>query len=179
MRKTFGQEQSGVQQQNHPPPVCARVCGLSSLNTGQHSVFDAIVEGGQNVFFTGNAGTGKSHLMRVVIDHLKQNHPENTVFVTASTGVAATNIGGITVHSFSGVGLGQEPVEKLLGRVFGTPRTLDRWSSCRCLLIDEVAMLDGAFLDKLDSIGRPSFYGSQPFTLMKTLFSHHVWGAFF
>lgn len=75
-----------------------------SLSREQRHVLDLVVNKNQSVFFTGPAGTGKSVLMRAIIDELKKKYsrePER-VAVTASTGLAACNIGGITLHSFSG-----------------------------------------------------------------------------
>jgi ATP-dependent DNA helicase PIF1 len=63
-----------------------------------------LVRKGRSVFFTGPAGTGKSVLMREIITELKRKHAKKpeSVAVTASTGLAACNIGGMTLHSFSG-----------------------------------------------------------------------------
>lgn len=75
-----------------------------SLSKEQKHVLKLVVENNQSVFFTGAAGTGKSVLMRAIISELKKKYardPER-VAVTASTGLAACNIGGITLHSFSG-----------------------------------------------------------------------------
>lgn len=75
-----------------------------SLSDEQKHVLDLVVNKGSSVFFTGPAGTGKSVLMRAIITALKEKYardPER-VAVTASTGLAACNIGGITLHSFSG-----------------------------------------------------------------------------
>ena len=57
----------------------------------------------QSLFFSGSAGTGKSHLLRVLLARLEHKHP-HAVFATASTGVAAVPLGGTTLHHFSGVG---------------------------------------------------------------------------
>lgn len=76
-----------------------------TLSKEQIHVLDLVVHRNQSVFFTGPAGTGKSVLMRAIIDELKKKYardPER-VAVTASTGLAACNIGGITLHSFSGM----------------------------------------------------------------------------
>lgn len=75
-----------------------------NLSLEQEHVLDLVVNKGKSVFFTGPAGTGKSVLMRAIIAKLKEKHardPER-VCVTASTGLAACNIGGTTLHSFSG-----------------------------------------------------------------------------
>lgn len=50
-------------------------------------------------------GTGKSFLLRKIIDDLRLLKPEKNVGVTASTGIAATHIGGTTIHSFLGESL--------------------------------------------------------------------------
>ncbi|KAG6026210.1 hypothetical protein E4U40_002251 [Claviceps sp. LM458 group G5] len=75
-----------------------------TLSSEQEHVLDMVVNQGQSVFFTGPAGTGKSVLMRAIIQELKRKHrgEPDRVAVTASTGLAACNIGGVTLHSFSG-----------------------------------------------------------------------------
>lgn len=76
-----------------------------SLSSEQKRVLDMVVNKNQSVFFTGPAGTGKSVLMRAIIKDLKKKYAKDPerVAVTASTGLAACNIGGITLHSFSGL----------------------------------------------------------------------------
>jgi ATP-dependent DNA helicase PIF1 len=69
----------------------------AKLNKSQLSVLDA-VKCGQSVFITGSGGTGKSFLLKKIIGLL----PPHNTFVTASTGVAACQIGGMTLHSFAG-----------------------------------------------------------------------------
>ena len=82
-------------------PVFARPVDTAGLSAEQRSIA-ALLEGGGNVFCTGSAGTGKSFLLQRLLDAL----PTATTFVTASTGIAAVNIGGSTVHSFAGVQVG-------------------------------------------------------------------------
>lgn len=75
-----------------------------ALSAEQLHVLDLVVNKKSSVFFTGPAGAGKSVLMRAIISKLKEkyNRDPERVAVTASTGLAACNIGGITLHSFSG-----------------------------------------------------------------------------
>ena len=75
-----------------------------SLSGEQRHVLDLVVNKKASVFFTGPAGTGKSVLMRAIISDLQEKYGRNSerIAVTASTGLAACNIGGITLHSFSG-----------------------------------------------------------------------------
>lgn len=89
------------------------------LSEEQKAVLEAVVEKGRSIFFTGSAGTGKSVLMREIISKLRERHRRepDRVAVTASTGLAACNIEGVTLHSFAGIGLGKEPVVELVKKV--------------------------------------------------------------
>lgn len=104
-----------------------------------------LVESGKNIFFTGPAGTGKSVLLRATIKLLR--HKFGGVAITAPTGIAGVNIGGLTIHSWAGIGLGKETVEELVGAL--SSRAVKRWTDTRALVIDEISMLDGRLFDKL------------------------------
>lgn len=65
-------------------------------------------------------GTGKSVLLREIIRHCRgDDRPREGLAVTAATGIASVNIGGSTLHSWAGIGLGKESAEKLLGKLLG------------------------------------------------------------
>lgn len=89
------------------------------LSDEQKGVLDAVVEKGKSIFFTGSAGTGKSVLMREIIKQLRNKYKRepDRIAVTASTGLAACNIEGVTLHSFAGIGLGKEPATELVKKV--------------------------------------------------------------
>ncbi|KAI0803018.1 hypothetical protein BC629DRAFT_89830 [Irpex lacteus] len=89
------------------------------LSAEQQHVLD-LVQSRKSVFFTGSAGTGKSVLLREIIKWYEAKHINFAV--TASTGIAAVNIGGCTLHSWAGIGLGKEPEEKLAGKILGQER---------------------------------------------------------
>eukprot|EP00794_Sanderia_malayensis_P005602 gene5602-6291_t len=108
------------------------------------------VQQGENIFITGSAGVGKSFALKEVIKSL----PQRTTYVTASTGVAACNISGITLHSFAGIGLGDGSVSVLLGKVRTRREARNRWLNCRTLVIDEVSMIDGELFEKIEKIAR-------------------------
>lgn len=122
------------------------------LSKEQRVVFDMAMTG-ESFFFTGSAGTGKSHTMKIIVKHLSKTH-ENSVFVTASTGSAACNIGGTTLHSFAGIGLGKGTVDSLFKKISKNPVTCARWKSVRTLIIDEISMIDSALFDKLEELAR-------------------------
>ncbi|TGJ88380.1 hypothetical protein E0Z10_g274 [Xylaria hypoxylon] len=127
-----------------------------SLSSEQQHVIDLVVKDGRSVFFTGPAGTGKSVLMRAIISELKKKwarDPER-LSVTASTGLAACNIGGQTLHSFAGIGLGKEDVPTLVKKIRRNAKAKNRWLRTKTLIIDEVSMVDGDLFDKLSQIAR-------------------------
>ncbi|KAK6822549.1 hypothetical protein PG987_014094 [Apiospora arundinis] len=127
-----------------------------SLSSEQRHVIDLVIGQNQSVFFTGPAGTGKSVLMRAIIEELKKKwvrDPER-VSVTASTGLAACNIGGQTLHSFAGIGLGKEDVPTLVKKIRRNQKAKNRWLRTKTLIIDEVSMVDGDLFDKLAQIAR-------------------------
>lgn len=127
-----------------------------SLSNEQKHVIDLVVNQGKSVFFTGPAGTGKSVLMRAIIEDLKKKYAKDPerVAVTASTGLAACNIGGITLHSFAGIGLGKEEQPFLVKKVRQNSKAKNRWLKTKFLIIDEISMVDGTLFDKLSGIGR-------------------------
>lgn len=72
------------------------------LSEEQQRILTMVVTGKKSMFFTGSAGTGKSVLLRAIIDTLSQRHGSDLA-VTASTGIAACNINGSTLHRYLSV----------------------------------------------------------------------------
>ncbi|WVQ85854.1 hypothetical protein IAT38_008022 [Cryptococcus sp. DSM 104549] len=136
-----------------------------TLSTEQQKVLQMVVGEGKNMFFTGSAGTGKSVLLREVIKNLRKKHIKSpdAVAVTASTGIAACNIGGITLHSFGGVGLATEDNEVLLRKLRVNKKASARWQRTKVLIIDEVSMVDGALFDKFCKLGQLIRKNDKPF----------------
>ncbi|OJD27782.1 hypothetical protein ACJ73_00830 [Blastomyces percursus] len=135
------------------------------LSEEQKRVVEAIVKDGKSIFFTGSAGTGKSVLMREIIRKLRLRYKRDPdrVAVTASTGLAACNIEGVTLHSFAGIGLGKEPVADLVKKVKRNQKNRTRWLRTKVLIIDEISMVDGDLFDKLEEIARKIRNNGRPF----------------
>jgi ATP-dependent DNA helicase PIF1 len=103
----------------------------------------------KNVFMTGPGGTGKSHTIRVVAEECEKRGIKYAI--TATTGVAAASfVGGKTLHSFSGCGLGQDSKEKLALAVRAPTRKTIK--STKVLIIDEISMLGREFFEKIDYV---------------------------
>ena len=135
------------------------------LSEEQKGILRAVVEDGKSVFFTGSAGTGKSVLMRQIIAKLRDKYKkeQDRVAVTASTGLAACNIEGITLHSFAGIGLGKEAAPELVKKIKRNPKLKTRWQRTKVLIIDEISMVDGDLYDKLEHIARAIRNNGRPF----------------
>lgn len=78
----------------------------------------------------------------------------STIYVTATTGLAAVQLVGTTIHNFSGVGFGGGDPEQLLRRVRKSSRAASRWRRCTVLIIDEISMLDPGLFEGLDYVAR-------------------------
>lgn len=135
------------------------------LSDEQQHVLDLVVQKRKSVFFTGSAGTGKSVLLREIITDLRKLHQKDreSVAVTASTGLAACNIGGVTLHSFAGIGLGKEEVPELVKKIRKNQKAKIRWQKTKVLVIDEISMVDGDLFDKLEGIARQIRGNGRPF----------------
>ena len=133
------------------------VMSSNLLNFDQNHVV-GLVKQGLSVFFTGSAGTGKSYLLRHLIGLL----PPSETFVTASTGVAACHIGGMTLHSFAGFH-DVAPLKSLIDKVRGQKTVLKQWKSCHHLIIDEISMIDAEFFDCVEAVARVVKGNNEPF----------------
>lgn len=126
-----------------------------------------IMKSGKNVFLSGQAGSGKSYLLKVFIKHCIQNNIIHGV--TSTTGVSALLINGVTIHSFSGILLGLEDKVTLLERVRSRDAPFKRWLYTQVLIIDEISMMSGELLEKLDFIGKNIRKSSKPFGGMQLI----------
>lgn len=119
-----------------------------------------------------------------IIAHL-QRRLGTSVAVTASTGIAACNINGMTLHSFAGIGLGHDSTKKLIEKIQSNKTAFKRWKDTTVLIIDEgklsnnayattcfmlmfsnflsVSMIDGVLFDKIEMIAKAVKGTSRPF----------------
>ena len=107
---------------------------------------------GYNIYLTGPAGSGKTFLLNQYIDYLRKRKVE--VAVTASTGIAATHMNGITIHSWSRMGVKSEITDKDIKKLLRNRRIVKRFRNTKVLIIDEISMLHAYQLDNLEKICR-------------------------
>jgi len=126
-----------------------------------------ILKLGHNVYLTGSAGSGKTYLLNQYIDYLKKNKIE--VAVTASTGIAATHMNGITIHSWSGLGIRDTLTEETMAELEERRYLWDRIQRTKVLIIDEVSMLHHFRLDLVDMLVRRFKRDDRPFGGMQVV----------
>ena len=119
---------------------------------------------GSHIFLTGKAGTGKTTFLH----NLKGNTAKRMI-VTAPTGVAAINAGGVTLHSFFQLPFGpfipgSEAHEKNRQRMFRFSKEKKRIiKSLDLLVIDEISMVRADLLDAVDAVLRQHRRNEQSF----------------
>lgn len=119
----------------------------ATMNAGQQAAFDAIATGRKNIFLTGPAGTGKSFVINEVKKWAINLNLKFTV--TALTGCAAVLIGGRTLHSTLGLGVGDRPIEQIIYKLKRCNKVLyQKLLTLDLLVIDEVSMMSDDLLEK-------------------------------
>lgn len=110
------------------------------------------------LFLTGNAGTGKSTLVREFINYSNSN--ELTTIVLAPTGIAALNIKGVTIHSFFKFNATFQPV---FSPVDYKPEFVEFLRQIDFIIIDEISMVRADLFDRIDEQLRHSLQTYLPF----------------
>jgi ATP-dependent DNA helicase PIF1 len=116
---------------------------------------------GESVFLTGAPGSGKTYVLNQFIERAKKS--KKRLAITASTGIAATHIGGTTIHSWAGLGIRDSINEQDHKWLKENGRLLKRYNNIDTLIIDEVSMLHGKRLDMIDEICKLLRVSDKPF----------------
>jgi intein/homing endonuclease len=129
------------------------------LSQKQNEAYNLMVNG-KSIFLTGSAGTGKTQTIKMFINVYKQS---KLIGVTSTTGISALLFGGVTLHSFLGIGLGQGSVESMNKKICSRPHLRKRWNELEILIIDEISMLSPVLFDKLEKLARRTRRNDKPF----------------
>ena len=121
----------------------------------------SILKTGKNVFLTGEPGSGKTHTINRYVSYLKEHGVEPAI--TASTGIAATHICGMTIHSWSGIGIKKELSPADFSRVISLRRASARVKKAGVLIIDEISMLDARTINLIDTVCKAIKRSPEPF----------------
>ncbi len=124
-----------------------------------------LVDEGENIFITGHAGTGKSY----ILDRLKERFKK--LIVTSTTGIAAVNIKGQTIHSWAGIGLCRYSVENIVKNILTKKPTIKKnIEKCKMLAIDEISMLNIRAFEYVDKVLRLVREDDRPFGGIQVIF---------
>ena len=127
-----------------------------------------ILKTGANIFLTGEPGAGKTYVLNQYIQYLKEH--DIIAAVTASTGIAATHIGGVTIHSWSGIGARSVISDQEIDELEGKKYLWNRYEKTKVLVIDEISMLSGELLDSVDKVCKSFRRNTLPFGGMQVVF---------
>lgn len=133
----------------------------------QDEIFKKIIKfvnNGDNVFITGHAGTGKSFLL----NKLKQKYKE--LVLTSTTGIAAVNVKGQTLHSFAGVGICNKPISSTIDNILKKTNLRRQITKCSKLAVDEISMLDIKTFEYIDEVLRQIRACNKPFGGIQVIF---------
>ncbi len=117
----------------------------------QNTALD-ILKSGKNVFITGSAGTGKTYLLNEYTQYLKERRVYPTI--VAPTGIAASHLGGQTIHSFFALGIRESIDEGYVEFLMDKKYLKTRFSKLKLLIIDEVSMVSPELFSSMDLILR-------------------------
>lgn len=126
-----------------------------------------ILKAGHSVYLTGAAGSGKTYLLNQFIQFLRKGGIG--VGITASTGIAATHLGGLTIHSWAGIGIAREASDMEIRMMAGNRRVAKRFARADVLIIDEISMLDADRLNLVERVARAAKGNFEPFGGMQVV----------
>jgi len=111
-------------------------------------------ENGDNLFITGEGGTGKTLLIRDLVQ--SANHNGRKIQVCAMTGCAALllNCNARTIHSWSGIKLGKGELNSIVESIIYNHVARNMWRSTDILIVDEVSMMSKRIFDILSHVGK-------------------------
>lgn len=128
----------------------------------------SILKTGANVFLTGEPGAGKTYTINEYVKYLRDSGVE--VAITASTGIAATHIGGMTIHSWSGIGIKRKLDKYDLDKLGSNEYVVKRINRAKVLIIDEVSMLSASTLSMIEAVCREVRQSSEAFGGLQVVF---------
>jgi ATP-dependent DNA helicase PIF1 len=146
------------------------VLDIRELSQEQRYAHSKFVKG-ENLFITGPGGTGKTRLIKHLLNHT--NSVNRTTAVCAMTGCAAIllNCGARTLHSWSGIKLAKGEKSKVITSVLKNKKAVAVWRATKVLILDEVSMLSRKIFEIIEGIARQARQSSSPFGGIQVVFT--------
>ncbi|PHR73934.1 MAG: helicase [Arcobacter sp.] len=128
-----------------------------------------ILKSGQNVFLTGSAGTGKTHILNEFVLYLKARKILPTI--VAPTGIAASHLNGQTIHSYFSLGIRDSIDEAFISSLLEKKYLQTRFKKLKILIIDEISMVSPNVFSAIDQILRAFKQNDEPFAGIQVILS--------
>jgi len=144
---------------------------MCSYSDEQQLCFEKYING-ENIFITGPGGSGKSFLIKNIVEHAETHN--RIIKICALTGCAAILLEckATTLHMFSGIGFANKKNEEIIEELFTTKKyKLKNWRKLEILIIDEVSMMSLKILLLLDLIAKKFYRNSNPFGNLQVIFT--------
>ena len=144
---------------------------MATYSVEQQICFDKYLKG-ENIFVTGPGGSGKSFLIKNIVNDAEEK--KKNIKVCALTGCAAILLQckATTLHMFSGIGLASKKNALIIEELFTKKRyKLKNWKKLEILIIDEVSMMSLKILLLLDLIAKKFYKKNVPFGGLQVIFT--------
>lgn len=143
---------------------------ITNLSDEQKYACNKFIKG-ENLFITGPGGTGKTYLIKHLLDYsssIKKDIP-----VCAMTGCAAVLLecNARTLHSWSGIKLAKGENSAIISSVLRNKHTVRRWQKSKGLILDEVSMLSKKIFEIIENLARIIKKDTRPFGGMQVVFT--------
>lgn len=128
---------------------------------------------GENLLISGPGGTGKSFLIKTLVEHMCSRNEINFQ-VTSTTGCSSVllsnsieingrNLSVKTINSWAGIKLCKGENDTIVKNILKNPKMLKAWRKIRTLIIDEVSMISCKMFDVLILLAKKTRRSSEPF----------------
>ena len=140
------------------------------LTTTQQYAFNKFLRG-ENLFMTGPGGSGKSAMIREIVNNAIDRKIQYQVCALTGCAAILLNCAAKTIHSWSGIGLGNGLNSEITHNVYTNKRLRKKWKNISLLIIDEVSMMSEKLIELLDMIAKKCRHNNRPFGNIQVIFS--------
>lgn len=139
------------------------------LSPQQQTVFDAYLRG-ENIMLSGQAGSGKSHVIKKIVAHLLSTNTDHAVCAMTGCAAVVLECKATTLHSFAGVGLASGAPDTVVHQTLHKKHVVRRWKMTRVLIVDEVSAMSKKLFDIIEEIARRANNSRAPFGGIQVIF---------
>lgn len=125
----------------------------------------------ENIFITGPGGSGKSAVIRKIVEHADKTGIRYQVCGLTGCASVLLKCGAKTLHSWSGIGLGKGAIEIVSHKVAANKYKRNNWRDVDLLIIDEVSMMSEHLIELLDMTAKKCRKNNRLFGGLQVIFS--------